>query len=1047
MKLPHYFIDRPIFASVLSALIVLLGLAALLRLPVSEYPQVVPPTIAINAQYPGASPETIAQTVAGPLEQQMTGLDSMLYMTSNSSPDGTMQLTLTFKIGTDLDKILTEVQNRVQVATPRLPDDVRRLGIIAQKATRDILMVVNIRSPDSSVDTLTLANYCRLFVRDQLLRVNGVRDVMVFGGGDYAMRVWLDPDRMAARGLAPNDVISAIREQNIQVAAGALAQDPVDRPTAFELTITTQGRLSDSSQFENIIVRRGDNGQLVRLRDVGRVELGASTYGMRSLLGNVPAIALPIMQAPGSNALQVANHVRDEMVKLSAQFPAGVMYDIIYDPTQFIRTSIEEVVKTLLEAIALVVIVVIVFLQTWRASIIPLIAVPVSVIGTFAIMLPMGFSINALSLFGLVLAIGIVVDDAIVVVENVERNIALGLSPRDATKRAMTEVSGPILATALVLCSVFIPTAFISGLTGSFFQQFALTIAISTAISTFNSLTLSPALAALLLKPHDPHHQPGGILFGWFFRLFNATFASMSHGYVATIRRVVRFSTIALVLYGGLLCLTGWTFKNTPTSFVPAQDKGFLIAFAKLPDGSSLDRTEAVIRKLGSISLAHPGVENVVQFPGMSMSFTPQSDMGLMFIRLKPHEVREREHLSAERIAGELSGQFFGVSESLAFAFSLPPIIGLGTTSGCDFYIEDRKNVGLAATFNATQGFLGATHADPRFGQCYTFATLGMPRIDVEVDREKVIAQGLQLHDVYDTLQGYFGSIYANDFNEFGRTWQVRVSSDAPYRLNSADLKNVKVRNGQGQMVPLASFIHVRETAGPSNVVHYNTYPAIKVTVNKGPNCTNDDVLDATRETLARTLPPGIGYEWTDITYQQEIAGNATLYIFPLCVLLVFMVLAAFYESVVLPMAIVLIVPMCLLSALWGVLGTGGNVNIMTQIGFIVLVGLACKNAILMVEFARDAEIGKAMTPMEAAMEACRLRLRPILMTSIAFILGVLPLVLSHGAGAELRQATGTAVFFGMIGVTLFGLNLTPVFYVVLRRIFSKPLHRQHSEP
>jgi multidrug efflux pump len=1052
MRLPQWFIDRPIFAGVLSVLITLLGLLAINRLPVSEYPEVVPPAIQITAAYPGASPETIAATVAGPLEQQMTGLDGLLYMGSQSTPDGSMQLNLTFRIGTDLNPVLTEVQNRIQRASPRLPEEVRRLGVTATKEASQILMVVNLVSADGSYSTLDLANYGRLYIRDQLMRVPGVSEAPVFGAGEYAMRVWLDPQKMAARRLAPADVVAAIREQNLQVAAGGLAQQPTGTPASFELTITSQGRLTDADEFARIVVARGGDGQLVRLDEVARIELGASSYNLRSLLDNQLAVAIPVFQAPGSNALAVSDQVRATMERLKPQFPPGVQYAVVYDPTDFIRASIRSVVTTLAEAIVLVALVVILFLQTWRASLIPLIAVPVSIIGTFAVMVPMGFTINALTLFGLVLAIGIVVDDAIVVVENVERNIALGRSPRAATKQAMREVSGPILATSLVLCSVFIPTAFISGLSGQFYQQFALTIAISTAISAFNSLTLSPALAALLLKPHVPGQRAGGPLFGWFFAGFNRLFGAASSGYVNTTRRVVRFGLIALALYAGLLVATGSLFKATPTSFIPDQDKGFLIAFAKLPDGASLDRTDTAIRTMGALALKHPAVEHVVQFPGLSIAgFTPQSNFGLMFIGLKDHALRPGMEQSAFAVAGELNGRFSGIGDALCMALPPPPVLGLGMTGGFKLYLEDRGNLGLPALFQAAEGVMGAASQDPRLFQVLTYSTLGVPRVAVDVDKEKVHAAGVRLGEVYDALQGYFGQYYANDFNRFNRTYQVTVSADAPHRRTAADLERVQVRNSRGEMVPLAAFVSVRETSGPDRITTYNTYLALDLNGGAAPGISGDEAKAAMTAILEKNLPPGISYEWTEITYQQELAGNTAVYVFPVCVLLVFLVLAAFYESLVLPLAIILIVPLTVLSALagiWGLslagLGLPDN-NIMTQIGLIVLVGLASKNAILVVEFARDAELHRRLTPFEAVMEACRLRLRPVLMTSIAFILGVLPLVLAGGAGAELRRATGTAVFFGMIGVTFFGLNFTPVFYAWLRRLFPAPLHNAHD--
>ncbi len=1060
MKLPHYFIDRPIFATVLSVVLILIGALSLSRLPISEYPEVIPPTIAITAIYPGANPETVATTVASPLEQQMVGVPGMLYMQSQSNLDGLMTLTLTFKIGEDLDKVLVDVQNRIQRATPRLPEEVRRLGVTAMKVGANLLMVVHVVSPDESVDMLTLSNYGRLYVRDRLASVPGVGDARIFGAGEYSMRVWLDPDRMAARNLVPSDVIQALREQNVQIAAGTLALQPVNQPTGFELTVTTQGRLSEVKEFEQVIIRRGQAGQLLRLSDVARVELGAASYGLRSLLDNKPAAAIPIFQAPGSNALDTALLVRQSMDELKKSFPPGIDYSIVYDTTMFVRASIKAVLWTLGEAIVLVVIVVLLFLQTWRASIIPLLAVPVSLIGTFAVMYAMGFSINTLSLFGLVLAIGIVVDDAIVVVENVERNIANGLTPRLATKQAMREVSGPILATALVLCSVFIPTAFISGLTGQFYQQFALTIAISTAISALNSLTLSPALAALLLKPHRKEHQPGGLLLGWFFSRFNRAFAWSSAAYVGVTRRVIRFSAVALIVYGGLLALTWFSFQKIPGAFVPDQDKSYLICIAKLPEGASLDRTEAVIRQMSTLALAHPAVDGAVAFPGLSPAgFSNAPNFGMIFVRLRPYAERTTPDMSGKAVAGALFGQFMGIKDAFAFALQPPPILGLGNSKGFKLYLEDRSNIGLAKLQEITQEVIGKAIASGIFDPTgtLTYATMGVPQVRVDIDREKVLADGLRMSDVSDALQGYFGSVYVNDFNKFGRTWQVNVQADAAYRLKAADYDRIKMRNQDGRMVPLASYITVHEIAGPDKVVQYNTFPAIDINASQAEGVSQDQAKIVMEEILAQTLPTGVSYEFTDLIYQQILAGDTAIYVFPLCVLLVILVLAAFYESWVLPIAIILIVPMCLLSALGGVwldgilgslhigMGQGDN-NIMTQIGLIVLVGLACKNAILIVEFAKEAEIYRHLSPLDAALEACRLRLRPILMTSLAFIMGVWPLVSATGAGAELRHATGIAVFAGMIGVTAFGLILTPVFYVVLRTVIGGKLKHTGDE-
>jgi len=1059
VRLPQFFIDRPIFAAVISIMIVLVGVIAMYRLPISEYPEVVPPTIVISATYPGANPETIAQTVAAPLEQQMTGIDGMLYVYSQSNNDGTMALTLTFNIGTDLDKALLEVQNRIQRAQPRLPLDVTRLGVFAQRRSPSLLMVVHLISRDGKTDTLTLANYARLYIRDRLAAIPGVGDALVFGSGEYAMRVWLDPVKMAARGLTPADVEQAIQAQNLQIAPGALGAPPVSAPTAFQFSITTKGRLTSADEFADIIVHRGDNGQLVRVRDVGRVELGANTYSLRSLLSindppedflNLEAAAIPIIQSPGSNALAVSQAVRAKMKELQQSFPPGVDYQIVYDPTIFVSDSIKEVEKTLAEALVLVVIVVLLFLQTWRASIIPLLAVPVSLIGTFAVMDAFGFSINNLSLFGLVLAIGIVVDDAIVVVENVERNLAGGGSARAATKQAMKEVSGPILATALVLSSVFIPTAFASGLTGRFYQQFALTIAISTVISAFNSLTLSPALAALLLKPHAHDRRPGGFLLGWFFAGFNWGFRTAADIYVGIVKVLVHWAVapFALMIYAALLALTVWFFASTPTSFIPGQDKGYLIAVAKLPDGASLDRTDAVIRQMSEIALKNDAVDGAVAFPGLSFNgFCNSSNTGIVFVRLKDFDKRRRPNQTSSAVSMSLNQQFFAISDALAFSVEPPPVFGLGSAGGFKLFIEDQSNEGLPALYQQSLMALGAAYQTGKFNPhaTYSFFTMGVPRVAVDIDSTKAVARGVNLSDINDALQGYFGTAYVNDFNRFGRTWQVDVQADAQFRRANTDFEVIKTHGPGGTMVPLSEFVHLRDIAGPESAMQYNTFPAIDISGAAAPGVSPDEAQVVMGNVLDKL---GIKYEWTDLTKQQQLAGNTTIYIFPMCVLLVILVLAAFYESLTLPLAIVLIVPMCLLSALFGVRNApflfhvgAQDDNIMTQIGLIVLVGLACKNAILIVEFAKEAEILKGMKPVAAALDACRLRLRPILMTSMAFIMGVWPLVVAHGAGAELRQATGIAVFSGMIGVTFFGLMLTPVFYVTLRWLSgSRPL-------
>ncbi len=857
MRLPQYFIDRPIFAGVISIVIVLVGILGYRALPVSEYPEVVPPTIAIQALYPGADPETIAATVAGPLEQQMAGLDGLLYMLSQSTPDGTMQLTLTFGIGSDLQKAMVDVQNRIQQASPRLPDDVRRLGVTAKRSGQ-ILMVVHL-IPDAGghFSTLELVNYAKLNVTNRLLQCPGVGDVFVFGAGDYAMRVWLDPSKMSAHALEPLDVENAIRQQNLEIAAGSVGQPPVAGAPAIQIQVHALGRLSTAEQFGEIVVRRGQLGQLVRLKDVARIELGGSTYGLRSLLSNKDAAAIPIFQSPGSNAIQCSDavHAAMEDMKLHS-FPKGMTYHIVYDPTTFVRDMITEVEKTLGIAICLVVLVVIVFLQTWRASIIPLIAVPVSLIGTFAVMKLFGFSINSLSLFGLVLAIGIVVDDAIVVVENVERNIANGLTPRAATRQAMREVSGPILATALVLCSVFIPTAFISGLTGRFYQQFALTIAISTAISAINSLTLSPALAALLLKPHQGRSKPGGPLLSPFFGVFNAAFASFRNGYVATEGAVIKGRWLVLLVYVVLLFGVYEVFKRTPTAFIPNQDKGFLIAYIRLPDGSSLDRTEQATRTMTEMALKTPGVDQVVAFPGINFNFSSAPNSCLGFITLKGFDQRATPDLSSNAIVGRLMGQFSTIPDALVFAFPPPPVLGLSLTGGFKFYLEDRSSIGVDALYGHAMQMLGRMSQDKMLAPgSLSYTTMGVPRVEVDVDRTKLESQSVNLTDVYDALQGYFGSVYVNDFNRFNHTWEVLVQADAAHRMTPEDITRLEVRNGVGRMVPLSAFVSLRDTAGPSIASDYNTYPAIDISGNAAAGVSDDQAREEVERMIANELP------------------------------------------------------------------------------------------------------------------------------------------------------------------------------------------------
>ena len=1041
MNIADFFIKRPIFAGVLSLLTFLVGAIALFQLPISQYPEVVPPTVVVRASYPGANPQVIADTVAAPLEQSINGVENSLYLFSQSTADGVLTLTVTFRIGTDLDTAQVQVQNRVAQALPKLPEEVRRLGVTTVKSSPDLTMVVHLTSPDGRYDDIYVRNYATLQVRDVLARLSGVGQVNIFGSGDYAMRVWLDPHKLAARDLTAGDIVAAIREQNVQVAAGTIGAQPVSAANATQLLINAQGRLLDETEFGEIVVKTSASpgGARVLLRDVARIELGANDYALRSLLDNQAAVALPIFQLPGSNAIAISDAVRATMAELKTSFPEGLDYEIVYDPTIFVRSSIESVVHTLLEAVLLVVLVVVLFLQTWRASIIPLAAVPVSLVGTFAVMLALGFSINALSLFGLVLAIGIVVDDAIVVVENVERNIALGLDPYEATRRAMREVTGPIIATSLVLVAVFVPTAFVPGLTGRFYQQFAITIAISTVISTFNSLTLSPALAALLLRDHHaPKDRFSRLLdasLGWLFRPFNRFFGWASERYSGGVSRLIRRTAIALVVYAGLIALSGALFKNTPTGFVPVQDKQYLIAFAQLPEGASLERTDSVIRRMGDIVLADADVEHAIQFPGLSINgFTNSPNSGIVFVALKDFDQREGDAHTGPAIAARLQQQFGGIQDAFVAIFPPPPVNGLGTTGGFKLYVQDRGGLGSDALYAATRELIAKASERPELAGLFTSYTVNVPQLFADVDRAKAKAQGVNLGALFETMQANLGSIYVNDFNRFGRTYQVVVQADAPFRDEPSDIGLLRTRNGAGDMIPLSTLVQVRETYGPDRVMRYNGYPASDLSGVPAPGYSSGQAERAIAEVAAEVLPPGLAMEWTELTYQKNLAGTAGYLVFPLAVLLVFMVLAAQYESFKLPFAILLIVPLTLLSAFVGLWLTGGDNNIFTQIGLVVLVGLAAKNAILIVEFAHKKQEEDGLGPVEAALEAARLRLRPILMTSIAFIAGVYPLAAATGAGAEMRQAMGVTVFAGMIGVTIFGLFLTPVFYVLLQR-------------
>ncbi|WP_050024303.1 efflux RND transporter permease subunit [Verrucomicrobium sp. BvORR034] len=1042
MNFSDFFIKRPIFAGVLSIITLLVGAIALWILPVSEYPEVVPPTVVVTARYPGANPKTIAETVSTPLEQSINGVENSIYMFSQATTDGVMTLTVTFKLGTDPDKAQVMVQNRVAQAEPKLPEEVRRIGVTTVKSSPDMTLLVHLFSPDNRYDEVFVRNYATLQVRDVLARLPGVGQVQLFGSGDYAMRVWLDPNKVAARGLTASDVVAAIREQNVQVAAGSVGQQPNPHAGENELLINTKGRLVTEEEFGDIVVKIGGRGERVLLKDIARMELGASEYALRSLLNNKAAVAIPVFQLPGANSIAVSNAVREKMAELKKTFPDGLEYAFAYDPTVFVRHSIEAVVHTLVEAIILVVLVVILFLQTWRASIIPLAAVPVSLVGTFAIMSALGFSINALSLFGLVLAIGIVVDDAIVVVENVERNIALGFTPVEATKRAMSEVTGPIVATALVLSAVFIPTAFITGLSGQFYKQFAITIAISTVISAFNSLTLSPALSALLLKDH---HAPKDKLskamdwaFGWFFRPFNRFFDWASQKYSNGVARIIRVSAIAIIVYGGLLVLTANLFQKVPAGFVPAQDKQYLIAFAQLPEGASIERTDKIIRRMTEIAMKHEGVSDSVAFPGLSINgFTNSPNSGIAFTTLKSFEERKGPGMSGTEIAAQLNKEFGEIQEAFIAIFTPPPVNGLGTTGGFKFYVEDRAGLGYDELYNATQALIAKANQTPGLAGLFTSFTINNPQLQADVDRAKAKQQGVPLANIFETMQINLGSLYVNDFNRFGRTYQVVAQADAEFRTNADDILRLKTRNAKGEMVPLGSLVTVTETYGPDRAMRYNGYPAAEISGMPGPGFSSGQAEAIMEKLAAETLPKGLALDWTELTYQKILAGNTGMLVFPISIVLVFLVLAAQYESFRLPFAVLLIVPMALLSAMAGVWLTKGDNNIFTQIGLIVLIGLAAKNAILIVEFAvKLREEGKGIV--EAALEASRLRLRPILMTSIAFIAGVFPLVVATGAGAEMRQAMGVAVFAGMIGVTIFGLFLTPIFYVVLEKLGVK---------
>ncbi len=1042
MKFSHFFIDRPIFASVLSIVIVLIGGLAIFRLPVAQYPDVVPPTVVVTATYPGANPGVIADTVATPIEQEVNGVENMLYMSAQCTSDGRMSLTVTFKLGTDLDKAQVLVQNRVAVAEPRLPEEVRRLGVTTAKQSPDITLVVNLFSPDQRYDQVYVSNYAFLQVKDVLARLPGVGSIIIFGARDYSMRIWLDPEKVAARNLTADDVVNAIREQNVQVAAGAVGQPPINKGLSFQYIINAQGRLTDEKQFGDIVIKTGADGQTTRVRDVARVELAALDYSMNSELDGRPTASVAIFQLPGSNSIETSRAVHEAMDKLKAKFPPGLEYRIVFDTTGFTRESIRAVLHTLLEAMVLVVLVVIVFLQTWRASIIPLLAVPVSLIGTFAAMAVMGFSLNNLSLFGLVLAIGIVVDDAIVVVENVERNIALGLGPREATRKAMDEVSSAVVAVALVLGAVFIPTAFIGGISGQFYRQFALTIAFSTLISAFNSLTLSPALCAILLQPHHGRQDRFTRMlegtFGWFFRGFNRIFGRGTEAYGRTVGRLIRVSAAVLVVYLGLIGLTYYGFKTVPTGFIPQQDKGYLAIAIQLPDSSSLERTEAVVNHISQIARATPGVKASIDLAGLSpISLTSSPNAGTIFVILDEFAKRTPQGLTDQAITAELRKRLAGIQEGFVGVFAPPPVDGMGVVGGFKMEVQDRGGAGLEALQAAAFNLMSAANKQPGLQGVFSTFRASTPQLYLDVDRLKAKSMGVALSDIFDTLQIYLGSLYVNDFNLFGRIYHVTAQADGPFRREPSDILQLKTRNASGQMVPLGTLVKVKPTTGADRVVSYDMYPAAEMTGSPAAGVSSGQAVAMMEKLANDTLPSNMGFEWTELTLQEILEGNTAIYVFPLCVLFVFLTLAAQYESWSLPLTIILIVPMCLLCAIGGVWLRGMDNNIFTQIGFVVLVGLACKNAILIVEFAKQRQ-DAGLSRVDAAVEASRLRLRPILMTSFAFIFGVVPLVLAKGAGAEMRRALGTAVFSGMLGVTFFGIFLTPVFYTVVRRFTER---------
>ncbi|NIA69211.1 multidrug efflux RND transporter permease subunit [Pelagibius litoralis] len=1048
MNFAHFFVERPIFASVLSIILVILGLVAYTQLPVSQYPEIAPPSIVVQASYPGADAETVAATVATPLEQEINGVEGMLYMSSYSTSDGSMSLTVTFELGTNLDDAQVLVQNRVSIAEARLPEEVRRLGISTRKSSADLMMVVHMLSPDETYDQLYVSNYARSRVRDVLVRLDGVGNLTIFGERQFAIRVWIDPEKLAAYSLTPGDVVDSLREQNVQVSGGSLGAPPNESDNAFQYTVTTQGRFDEARQFGNVIVRATEDGRIVRVRDIARVELGAQDYVTNSYLNNKPAVALGIFQRPGSNALATSEEILQVMREVKEDFPEGLDYQVVYNPTEFISASIDAVYTTIFEAVLLVVIVILVFLQSWRTALIPILAIPVSLVGTFAVMLVLGYSINMLTLFGLVLAIGIVVDDAIVVVENVERNIANGMSPREASHRTMDEVAGALIATSLVLIAVFVPTAFVPGISGQFYQQFAVTIAVSTAISSVNSLTLSPALAAILLQRHDrpKGKNPLARAGSWMAARFNQGFDRLADGYAGLVRLMVSRNAmlaVVMVVFGGLIYGAYYMLTTVPRGFIPTLDQGYAIVVVQLPDGSSLARTDAVIRDASEIVNGTPGVTDAVAFAGFSgATFTNASNQGVIFARFDEFAPRIEQNLPAGAIIGQLYERLQSLREAFVIAIPPPPVRGVGNAGGFKMQLQETEGSDIRRVLASAFQMMGEAQQTPGVAGVFTTFSASSPQVFLEVNRVQAQMLNVPIANIFEALSVNLGSTYVNDFNAFGRLYQVRVQADEEFRLGTDDILRLKVRSATGALVPLGTLVEVQDQTGPDLVQRYNMLVSVPLQGNAAPGVSTGESLDIMEAMAERTLPRGLSFEWTELAYQEKVAGDAAIYIFALAVIFAFLVLAAQYESWVLPLAIILIVPTSILAALLGVSFRGMDNNILTQVGLIVLVGLAAKNAILIVEFAKQLEEeGKEL--IEATVEAARLRLRPILMTAFAFILGVLPLAIAQGPGAEMRQALGTSVFSGMLGVTFFGLLLTPVFYVLLRRIFG----RRSAEP